>query len=160
MTRARLGSLLGGLCGVLLALSLLVVESPTRHWALWALCDALCIFAVGVWLRNRWARWGFLIALCFLMLSYVASIEFAPGGCAGSLAGCYNYYIRHDPTLAVAHYFAYLICSHPLDLCCSDHLIRCHKLSMYVQPALSLVAMVVLLKPLASNNRSSGRDAS
>jgi hypothetical protein len=158
MVRARLGSLLGVLCSTLVALSLLLVVNPYQHhWgALWALCGALLISSVGLWFRKRWARLAFLLGGSFLLLSYIAEIELAPGGCAGSIAGCYNYYIQHDPLLAVAHYFAYLTCSHPLDLCCSEQLIRCHKLSMYVQPALTLLAMAFVLRPLASNNRSRG----
>jgi hypothetical protein len=159
MVRARLGSLLGVLCSALFAFSLLlVVDSPLprRLAFLWCLCGALFISSVGVWFRNRWAHLTFLLVAGFLLLLYGAEIELSPGGCAGTMAGCYNYYIQHDSLLAVAHYFAYLTCSHPLDLCCSEQLIRCHKLSMYVQPALTLTAMVVLLKPLASNNRWRG----
>ena len=161
MLRARLGSLLGVLCSALFALSLLLVVDPhPPHWVdfLWCLCSALFISSVGVWFRKRWARWAFLLVASFLLLLYIAEIELAPGGCAGTMAGCYNYYIQHDPLLAVAHYFAYFTCSHDLDLCCSEELIRCHKLSMYAQPALTLLAMVVLLKPLASNNRWSDRE--
>jgi hypothetical protein len=159
MVRARLGSLLGVLCSTLFALSLLlVVDTHAPHWVgfLWLLCGALLISSVGLWFRKRWARLAFLLVASWLLLLYIAEIGLAPGGCAGTMSGCYNYYIQHDPLLAVAHYFAYLTCSHDLDLCCSEQLVRCIKRSMYVQPALTLFAMVVLLKPLASNNRSSG----
>jgi hypothetical protein len=152
MVRARFGSFLGVLCSTLLALSLLLVIDP-RPWVFfWSLCGALLVSSVGLWFRNRWARLSFLLIAGFLLVLYAAEIELAPGGCAGTIAGCYSYYIQHDPLLAVAHYFAYLTCSHPLDLCCSERLIRCHKLSMYVQPTLTLLAMIVVLKPLASNN--------
>jgi hypothetical protein len=155
MIRARFGSLLGVLCSTLLALSLLLVVDPyQRRWVvLWSLCGALIISSVGLWFRNRWAQLTFLLVAGFLLLLYGAEIALAPGGCAGTIAGCYNYYIQHAPLLAVAHFFAYVTCSHPLESCCSEQLIRCHKLSMYVQPALILSAIAVLLKPLASNQR-------
>ena len=163
MVRARIGSLLGVLCSALFALSLLLVVDPFRpRWVvLWSVCSALFISSVGVWFRKRWAPWAFLLVASFLLLLYIGEIGLAPGaGCAGTMTGCYNYYIQHDPLLAVAHYFAYFSCSHDLDLCCSEHLIRCQKLSMYVLPALTLLAIVVLLKPLASNNRWSDRESS
>ena len=160
MVRARLGSLLGVLCSTLFALSLLLVVDPhPLQWVgfLCLLCGALFISSVGLWFRKRWARWAFLLLASWLLLLYIAEIGLAPGaGCAGTMSGCYNYYIQHDPLLAVAHYFAYLTCSHDLDLCCSKQLVRCIERSMYVQPALTLFAVVVLLKPLASNNRWSG----
>lgn len=65
------------------------------------------------WLRKRWAQVIFLLV--------------------GTVAGCYNHYIKSSPMLAVAHYFVYFICSREPDLCRSQALIRCHKLSMYVQ---------------------------
>jgi hypothetical protein len=153
MARARLGSLLGGLCSALVAVSLILVKDDDPHWILWCVCGALFISSVGVWCRKRWAQVTFLVFASSLLLLYAAEIEMAPGACAGTIAGCYNYYIQHAPLLTVSHYFASLTCSHPLDLCCSEHLVQCHKLSMYVQPALTLSVTVILLKPLATNPR-------
>ena len=163
MVRARLGSLLGVLCSILFALSLLLVVDPHPvPWVvfLWFLCGALFVSSVRVWPRRRWARLAFLVTASWLLVLSVlsiAEIAVSPGGCAGTMNGCYNYYVQHDPLLAIAHYFAYLTCSHDLDMCCSE-LVRCIKRSMYVQPALTLLAIVLLLKPLASNNRWSGRE--
>jgi len=159
MDRARLGSLLGLLCSVLLAISLLVVVNPYPPglpYLLWGLCGVLCIASASLWFRRRWGRVVFLVAGTVILLGYVDAILWAPGGCAGTLAGCYNHYIQSNRMLAVAHYFVYFTCSHQPDLCCSEQLIRCHKLSMYVQPALTLLVLLILLKPLASNNRWRG----
>jgi hypothetical protein len=157
MIRARLASLLGVLCSTLFAISLLIAVDPLGH-PLWCVCGALFITSLGVWFRKRWAQVAFLLVASLTLLLYIAEISLAPGGCAGTMAGCYNHYIQSNPMLAVAHYFVYLTCSQEPDLCCSQELIRCHKLSMYVQPALTLLAMAILLKPLASNNRWSDRE--
>ena len=159
MDRARLGSLLGLLASILLAISLLAAVNPyPPRWPyfLWGLCGALFIASASLWFRRRWGRVVFLAAGTIVLLKYAAAIQGAPGGCAGTLAGCYNHYIQSNRMLAVAHYFVYFTCSHQPDLCCSEQLIRCHKLSMYLQPAITLLAMLILLKPLASNNRWRG----
>jgi hypothetical protein len=149
MIRARLASLLGVLCSTLFAISLLIAVDPSGY-RLWCICGALFITSLGLWFRERWAQVAFLLVASLTLLLYIAEIAVAPGGCAGTMAGCYNNYIHSSPMLAVAHYFVYLTCSHEPDFCCSPELIRCHKLSMYVQPALTLFAIVILLKPLAS----------
>jgi hypothetical protein len=159
MDRARLGSLLGLLCSGLLAISPLVAVNPyPPGWPyfLWGLCGALFIASASLWFRRRWGRVVFLVAGTIILLKYAAEIQGAPGGCAGTLSGCYNHYIQSNRMLAVARYFVYLSCSHQPVICCSQESIGCYKLSMYVQPALTLLAMLILLKPLASNNRWRG----
>jgi hypothetical protein len=157
MIRARLASLLGVLCSTLFAISLLIALRPLSYLP-WCICGALFITSLGLWFRERWAQVAFLLVASLTLLLYIPEIALAPGGCAGTMAGCYNHYIQSSPILAVAHYFVYLTCSHEPDLCCSQELIRCHKLSMYVQPGLTLFAIVILLKPLASNNCWSDRE--
>jgi hypothetical protein len=158
MNRARLGSLLGLLCSSLFLCSLFVAidpyyAHPRDRYFLWGVCGALFITSLGLWFRKRWAQVAFLLVASLTLLLYLAEISLAPGSCAGTIAGCYNHYIQSNPMLAVAHYFVYLTCSHEPDRCCSQTLIRCHNLSTYVQPALTLLAVVILLKPLASNQR-------
>jgi hypothetical protein len=159
MIRARIASLLGVLCSTLFAISLLIAVGHLGYLLfLWCICGALFISSLGLWYRKRLAQVAFLLVASLTLLLYIPEIALAPGGCAGTMAGCYNHYIQSSPMLAVAHYFVYLTCSHEPDLCCSQELIRCHKLSMYVQPALTLFAIMILLKPLASNNRLSDRE--
>jgi hypothetical protein len=151
MDRARLGSLLGLLCSLLLAASLLSAVNPYPPWwpyMLWGLWSMMFIASVGLWSHSRWGRTIFLGAGIIFLLECSGEILMAPGACAGTLAGCYKHYVISDPMLAVDYYL--------VKLTCSGESVRCYTSVMYLQAALMIVAIATLLKPLTSNNRWRG----
>jgi hypothetical protein len=152
MRRARLASLLGLLCSLLLAASLLIAVDPyppaRLPYFLWGLCGVLFVASVGLWFQKRWARIVFLVAGTIFLLQYAAAALLGPEGCAGTLVGCYRHYIRSEPMLALIYPF--------LKVICSPESVRCYTSSMYLAPAPMIFAMAILLKPLASNNRWRG----
>jgi hypothetical protein len=147
MGRARLVSLLGLLCSLLLAASLLIAVDPYPPglpYFLWGLCGVLFVASVGLWLQKRWAHIVFLVAGTIFLLQYAAAVFLAPHGCAGTWVGCYRHYVRSEPMLAVIHRL--------VEVTCSPESVRCYTSSMYLLSAPMIVAMALLLKPLASNN--------
>ena len=149
MDRVRLGSLLSLLCSILFAASLLTAVHPYPPglpYVLWGLCGVLFISSVSLWFQKRWGRIIFLIGGCIYLLY---CLEMLVGvGCAGTLASCYKYHLQSQPSLAVAYHFAKLVCS--------EESLQCYASFTCIQPVLTIFAMIVLLKPLASNNRWRG----
>jgi hypothetical protein len=154
MDRARIGSLLGLFCSCLFAVSLVVVVNPYPPWRthfLWALCAVLIASSVGVWFRKRGARLALMVAGIIYLVQYVAAVAVAPGACAGEWVQCYRRGVLSEGMFAIIYYFARLVCS--------TESVHCYTTFMYLLPAPMIIALVTLLRPLASNNRSKGRDA-
>jgi hypothetical protein len=150
MDRVHIGSLLGLLCSSVFAASLLVAVDPYPPWRthfLWALCTVLFITSVGVWFRRRVARVALIAAGLIYLLEYAGA---ATGGwsCAGNWVQCYGRGILSEGVFAVIYYFARLICS--------AESVRCYTTLIYLLPAPMIIAIVILLTPLASNNRWRG----
>jgi hypothetical protein len=151
MNRARLGSLLGLLSSILFAASLLIAPRlyPSylpaylaRALWLWSLCGVLFIASAGLWFQRRWARVVFLVGGSIFLLDYARAF-LLPVLCVGTCA----LKIPSDPMYSVFRYYA---------LTCSTDSVRCYQSLgwlLWLQPALMLLTMVTLLKPLASNNR-------
>jgi hypothetical protein len=157
MNRARLASVLGFLCGILFACSLIMqwMRDPSHLlpgpglYPEWSVCVALFAGSLGLWFQKRWGRLTVLIAgVLFLVLCTGILVGV---GCAASMLSCSRLNVLSQPTLAVSFYFA--------KVACSVESIQCYETSVCVQPILTILTMTVLLKPLASNNRSKGRDA-
>jgi hypothetical protein len=151
MDRARLGSMLGLLCSLQLAASLLSVVNAYPPWwpyMLWGLWSMLVIASIGLWSHSGWGRAIFLGAGIIFLLECSGEILMAPGSCAGTLVGCYEHYVISDPMLAVDYYL--------VKLTCAGESVRCYTFAMYLQAGLMVVAIAILLKPLASNNRWRG----
>jgi hypothetical protein len=154
MNRPRLGSLLGLLCSSLFLCSLFVAidpyyAHPRDRYFLWGVCGALFAGSVGLWFQRRWGRLALLIGggiFLFLCLDVFVGVA-----AMGTPLSSYRFYILHSPTLAVSYYFA--------KLACSVESLQCYEASTCVQPALTILTMTVILKPLASNNRWSDRDS-
>lgn len=147
MDRARLGSLLGLLSSVLLAASLLVVVNAYPPWwpyMLWGLWSMLFIASVGLWSGSRWGRAVLLGAGIIFLLECFGEIVMAPGKCAGTLAGCYSHYVTSDPMLAIDEYLVKLLCG--------SGSVSCYRSIIYLQPALMIIAIATVLKPLASHS--------
>jgi len=151
MGRGRLGSLLGLLCSLLFAASLLIAVNPYPPWwpyLLWGLWSMVFIASVGLWSHSGWGRIILLGTGIIFVLECSGEILLAPGACAGTLIGCYKHYVISDPMLAVDYYVGKLICS--------GESVSCYRSVMYLQPALMILAIGTVLKPLASNNRWKG----
>jgi hypothetical protein len=153
MDRARIGSLLGLHCSSLFAASLLLAVDPYPPWRthfLWALCTVLFVTSVGVWFRIRGARLTLIVAGVIYLLQYASTV--AVGWvCGGNWVQCYGRGILSEGIFAVIYYFARLTCS--------TESVHCYTTLLYLLPTPMIIAVVILLKPLASNNRSKGSDA-
>jgi len=160
MNRARIGSLLALLCGILVVCSLLtqLVNEPTSYpyfqrpqppaqYVGLSIGGAYFAASVGLWLQRRWGRLIFFITgsiFLFLSLGFFP-IELAY---AGTPMSNYRYALLSQPLLAASYYFA--------RLACSVESLQCYEAAACVQPILTILTMAVLVKPLASNNRWRG----